>query len=141
MNPYLIIAFLLAVLGAGAGGFKLGADHELAAQAREDQHVERAVAAATTVSAEAIAKIKVVNTTIQNEVQHEIRTNTVYADCRNSAVGMRLINEAISGAKPLVIASCPQLAPLSDDTFGATASKLVEVAGIYYQCRAAAGVN
>ena len=34
MNPYLIIACLVAILGAGAGGFKLGADHEVASQAR-----------------------------------------------------------------------------------------------------------
>jgi hypothetical protein len=30
------------------------------------------------------------------------------------------------------------LTPLTDDSFGATAEKLVEVAGIYYECRAAA---
>ena len=41
---------------------------------------------------------------------------------------------------PLVIASCPRLAPLGDATFGATTEKLVEVAGIYYECRRAAGV-
>lgn len=35
-------------------------------------------------------------------------------------------------------ASCPMLSPLTDDSFGATAEKLVEVAGIYYECRAAA---
>ena len=39
---------------------------------------------------------------------------------------------------PLVIASCPDLTPLSDKSFGATTEKLVEVAGIYYECRAAA---
>lgn len=38
----------------------------------------------------------------------------------------------------LVVASCPELSPLADDTFGATTSKLVEVAGIYHECRAAA---
>ena len=42
---------------------------------------------------------------------------------------------------PLVVASCPELTLLSDDSFGATTSKLVEVAGIYYGCRAAAGVR
>lgn len=43
--------------------------------------------------------------------------------------------------EPLVIASCPELTPLSDNTFGATTAKVVEIAGIYYQCRAAAGVK
>lgn len=39
---------------------------------------------------------------------------------------------------PLVVASCPPLTPLADDSFGATFNKLVEVAGIYRRCRAAA---
>lgn len=42
------------------------------------------------------------------------------------------------GPSPLVQASCPQLTPLSDDTFAATSLKLIEVAGIYHECRAAA---
>lgn len=37
-----------------------------------------------------------------------------------------------------MVASCPPLTPLSDDTFGATTLKLVEVAGQYAECRAAA---
>lgn len=45
------------------------------------------------------------------------------------------------GPSLLVVASCPPLTPLSDDSFGATTLKLVEVSGIYYQCRAAAGVQ
>ena len=39
---------------------------------------------------------------------------------------------------PLVVSNCPDLTPLDDDSFGATKIKLVEVAGIYYKCRAAA---
>ena len=42
------------------------------------------------------------------------------------------------GPSPLVIASCPELTPLTDNTFGATTNKLVEVAGQYYECREAA---
>jgi len=37
-----------------------------------------------------------------------------------------------------VVSNCPDLTPLDDDSFGATKIKLVEVAGIYYKCRAAA---
>lgn len=43
-----------------------------------------------------------------------------------------------SGVSPLVVASCPELTPLIDNTFGATVSKLAEVAGIYNECRQAA---
>lgn len=38
----------------------------------------------------------------------------------------------------MVIALCPELTPLSDDSFGATTIKLVEVASIYRTCREAA---
>ena len=96
MNPYLIIGALVAVLAAGAGGFKLGADHELAAQAREDKHVAAAVEAANTASAGAIAGIKVTNTTIRQELEREIRTNTIYAECRHTSGGLRSINESLA---------------------------------------------
>lgn len=39
---------------------------------------------------------------------------------------------------PLVVANCPKLAPLSDDSFGATTAKLVDVSQQYNECRAAA---
>lgn len=39
---------------------------------------------------------------------------------------------------PLVIQNCPQLVALTDDTFGATTLKLIEVAAQYHKCRAAA---
>jgi len=42
---------------------------------------------------------------------------------------------------PLVRANCPELVPLTDDSFGATTLKLIEVAGQYYRCRAAALAN
>jgi len=52
MNPYVLFALLGAILAAGAGGFKLGVDHEVAAQAREDAHIAQAVDAATAVAAQ-----------------------------------------------------------------------------------------
>lgn len=102
MNPYLIIAALVAVLSAGAGGFKLGADHEIAAKAREDKHVKAAVDAATEVSAKAIASIRPKFTTITNEVQREISTQTVYRDvaCSHTPDGLRLVNQALAGGEP-----------------------------------------
>lgn len=43
-----------------------------------------------------------------------------------------------SGKQALVTASCPELTKLTDDSFAATTTKLVEVAGIYHECRQAA---
>ena len=99
MNPYLIIACLVAVIGAGAGGFKLGKDYEYASQAREDQHIAEAVDAANAASAKAIASLKIVNKTIQNEVRREVETNTIYRDCVLPANGVQLANQALAGTK------------------------------------------
>lgn len=41
-------------------------------------------------------------------------------------------------AAPLVTAACPELTPLAGDSFGDTTRKLLEVVGLYWQCRAAA---
>ena len=95
MSPYTIIAALLAAAASCALGFKLGADHEVAAQAREQAHIAEAVDAATTAAAQAIAAIKPKYTTIQAEVQREIRTNTVFADCKLPADSVRLVNQAL----------------------------------------------
>lgn len=39
---------------------------------------------------------------------------------------------------PLIVANCPPLTPLADDSFGSTTLKLIEVAGQYWKCREAA---
>lgn len=101
INPWLICACIIAILGAGAGGFQLGADHEIAAHAREQEHIAAAIDAANKAAAEAISNIRVVNTTVQNEVQHEIRTNTIYGDCKHSPSGLQLINKSLGGPEPL----------------------------------------
>lgn len=102
MNPWLIIFSLVSVIAAGAGGFKLGVDHELASQKREDEHVAQAVDAANAAAATAIARIKVVNQTIQNEVQREVRTNTVYSDatCAHTDNGLLSVNKALTPPGP-----------------------------------------
>ena len=97
MNPYALLAAVCFVLGVGIGGFKLGSDHEIASQAREQKHITEAVDAATNVAAQAIANIKPKYTTIQNEVQREIRTNTVFADCKLPANSLLLVNQALNG--------------------------------------------
>lgn len=97
MNPYLIVAALAAVLLAAAGGFKLGVDHEIASQAREDQHIAQAVDAANASAAEAIAKLAPVYTTINNKVRHEVSTHTVFADCRLPASSVLLVDQALAG--------------------------------------------
>lgn len=97
MNPYLIIAALVAVMGAGWGGFRLGVDHQVASEVEKRQLVAEAVDAANNAAATAISKIVVRNSTIRQEVEREIRTNTVYADCRHSDAGLLGVNAALAG--------------------------------------------
>ena len=105
MNPYLIIAALLAVAGAGYGGFTLGVDHEKANQIDQKEIVAAAIDAANATSAKAIASLKVKSTTINNEVQREIRTNTVYADCKLTPSGLQLANQALDPSRSLALGS------------------------------------
>lgn len=113
MNPWLIVAALLAVLGAGAGGFKLGADHEVAARAREDAHITQAIDKATEVSAQAIAALKPKYTTIQGKLEKTIETHTVFRDCRLDPVGLQLANQALDpgGAYALGGSKLPRVDP------------------------------
>lgn len=96
MNPYVLLALAVAIAAAGAGGFKLGVDHEYTSQAREDKHITEAIDAATNASAQAIAALKPTYTTIQSKVQHDVETHTVYRDCKLSSDGLLLANQALN---------------------------------------------
>lgn len=96
------------VAGAFFYGQHTGATAERAKQADVAQAIEATRKAAEQGAAEAIAQIKPRNVTIKQELQREIQTNTVYRDCRVPAVGVRIINEAITG-KPAERASGGEL--------------------------------
>jgi hypothetical protein len=100
MSPYFLIAVFVAILVAGAGGFKLGADHEVAARAREDQHTAEAVEAANSAWAKSVSELRPKYTTIQGKLEKQIETNTVYRDCKLDAVGVQLVNQALSAGTP-----------------------------------------
>ena len=117
MNPYLIIAALtaslIAVAGAGYGGFQLGVDHEKASQIDKKEMVAAAIEAANETSAKAIAGLKVKSTTITNEVQREIKTHTIYADCKLTPGGLHLANQALAPSNNFTIGGgkLPQVDP------------------------------
>lgn len=100
---------MLYAIGAGVavavavfyGGFKAGENSVEANNARVDAAIMSTRNAAMEGAANAIAANKPISMTITNEVQREIRTNTVYATCLNTAAGLRGINEAITGKRPV----------------------------------------
>lgn len=90
---------LAALIGAFFFGRSVGIDSVLADQAREDQIVAKVTEAAQKAAAGEIAKIEVKNVVVKQRVETEVRTVPVYSDCRNTTVGMQLINAAITGAE------------------------------------------
>lgn len=101
MNIYAIIAGTAVVLASYAGTFYVGKDYgENKAQARSASNEKLAIDAAEKtahISAEAISGIKVEHTTVNQKAIHEIRTNTVYADCQHPDSMLRAVNQALTG--------------------------------------------
>ena len=100
----LIVAWGASVGGAFFYGESVGQDREIAGQTKLSKVIEDTRAAAQQGAADAIAANKPVNKTIVQKTQREVSTNTVYAECRLPASGVRLANEAITG-KPAEPAS------------------------------------
>lgn len=96
LNPSLWLVAIGLLIGSFLGGVSTGKKWEEGRHAIERNHISEAVDAANSAAAEAIANIKPKYTTIQSEVQREIRTNTVFADCKLPADSLRLVNQAIN---------------------------------------------
>lgn len=100
-------AYILAasVAVSGAAGFYAGhhwatgsCDAEKVAQARDEAVARIAGAAAAASAAEAISRIEVKHVHNRQVLEREVRTSTVYADCRATPDGVRRINAALTGA-------------------------------------------
>ncbi len=101
MNP-ILLGLLGAALSFAAGtwyGTGIGEDKEYAKRAREDAIVEKVQEATNKSTAEAIAKIKVRNTTIRQEVEREIQTDVRYIECRHTPSVYDGLNEALTGQR------------------------------------------
>lgn len=102
MNPWLLLAVVVgwgaSVAGAGWFMYERGQDNCEAVKARENRVAAVATDAAASAAGAAIAKLRPKITTIRQEAEREIRTNTVYAECRHSPGQLERINEAITGA-------------------------------------------
>ncbi len=101
MNP-ILLGLLGVVLSFAAGtwyGTGLGEDKEYAKRAREADIVEKVQNATSKSTAEAIAKIKVVNTTIRQEMEREIKTDIRYVECRHTPSVYDYLNESLTGRR------------------------------------------
>lgn len=101
MNPYAILAAVI-LWGASVGGAffygqGIGKDSQIAKEADIKTAIAETRQAALEGAADAIAKIKVRNTTIQGKVETIVRDNPVYRECAHGPDGLRNVNEALGG--------------------------------------------
>lgn len=101
MKLYLIIAAVVALLLSYAGTFYLGSDYgeskQLARAASTQEIVDDAIKARDGQFAEAVNGIEGKRQIITQKVTHEIKNNTVYADCKHTDGMLSTINEALTG--------------------------------------------
>lgn len=100
INPWIILAALAAIVGAYFYGRSDGAEIAAAQRLRDEQVARQVFDQAQAAAAGEIAKIRVRNTTITNEVRREVLHEPVYRDCINTDVGLRGINAALAGTVP-----------------------------------------
>lgn len=97
MNPYLIIGALIAAAGTFFCGMDVGEDRAIAKQKTTQELVDAVYDKAQKGAADSIAAMEVKNVTITQPIRTEVRTNTVYRECKHSAGGLRDLNAAITG--------------------------------------------
>lgn len=95
--PAIATAWLISLVLALAGGWKLGVDHIKASAADAEKVRAETIAAAQQGAANAISKIEVRNVTVRQAVETRIRDVPVYRDCRHAPGVLDNINAAITG--------------------------------------------
>lgn len=94
MNPWLILAGVLALAVAATGGYVKGGRDNEAEHLRTAKVQQEARDKALKAAAAEIAKIDVRNVTIQGKVIERVRTEKVYSESRHSPDSWALIQEA-----------------------------------------------
>ena len=101
MNPYVLLALVISwgasIAGTGWYCIGIGEDKIIAKQSSDDKIRQETREAAQQGAADAIAKLKPVNTTIRAKTETIVRENTVYRTCVNTPDGLRSINSALAG--------------------------------------------
>lgn len=97
-NPYVLLGIFLTLLAAFGYGTKVGADRQIASQARTNDLIAKVSVEAQEAAARAIAGIQIKYTTIQKRTEVEIRNHEIYRDCRNSPDAIGLLDAARANA-------------------------------------------
>ncbi len=101
LNPWILLALGAAWVGSAGGAFwygtGVGEASVLARQKHDDDTVRKTREAAQKGAADAIAQIKITNTTVHQRAETVVREHVVYGDCRHVDGMLDRINEAITG--------------------------------------------
>ncbi len=101
LNPWFFLGSLALAVFTGLTGYVrgqvVGADRVIAKQVAVDQAIRDTRAAAQQGAADAIAQIKIVNTTIRGKTETIVREDVRYRDCVNDTRVLRNINAALTG--------------------------------------------
>jgi hypothetical protein len=103
-NAKMMLAIVLATLAAGTAGYWRGASVTRtsieADVLREEQLAQRVYQQAQLATAGEIAKIQIINKTVTNELEREIRIEPVYRDCNHPESVKRLLDAILTGQAP-----------------------------------------
>lgn len=101
LNPTVILTVISAVSISGGLGYCHGVrttENEIAADiAREEQLAQSLYDKMILAAASEISKIEIVNTTIRQELEREIRIEKVYLECKHTDDTVRLLNAILTG--------------------------------------------
>ncbi len=101
INPTVILAVMSAISISGGLGYCHGVsttENSIAADiAREEQLAQRIFEETIAATASEISKIEIINTTIKQKVEREIRTEKIYLDCKHTGDTFRLLNAILTG--------------------------------------------
>lgn len=97
MTPWLLLGSVLVAVGAFFYGQEVGGDRAIAEQKRTQDIVRETQDLAQKGAANVIADMEIKHVEITQPIRTEIRTRTVYADCKHTPDGLRSLNSAITG--------------------------------------------
>ncbi len=97
------MAVAAAILLSGATGYWRGVtntENSIAADiAREEQLAQSVYDMAVAAAASEISKIEIVNKTIRQELEREVRIEQVYTECRHTDGTLRMLNAVLTGER------------------------------------------
>lgn len=102
-NPWLLLAVLLLIVGAGFTGLRYGMQYEKGRAAQNAVLIQQAADAAQKAAAREIANIKVIHQTNQTRLEREIVKVPDFSQCHTGADALGVLNAALTnkaGAEP-----------------------------------------